>query len=201
MMKIVSLLAFVGSANAFTPVQSQQRSTAMSASSFDPAEMEKLIGVDLESGNKVFDPVGLAQWAPADFLREAELANGRVAMLATVGWWAPKLYGTWDAKDITTTDPLKAIFEADPQWWAQFILLCGSFEFYKYQGVLAGKSYLGEGPPVVDYLNQWETYDENQKADIRLKELKNARLAMLGIASFLADYFIPGSVPFLSGLN
>jgi Chlorophyll A-B binding protein len=142
-----------------------------------------------------FDPVGLAQWAPVDYLRKAELSNGRSAMLANVGWFWPKVVGTFDSTDVGTTDPIKAILEADPQWWAQFLLLCGTIEAIKYRGELEGKSYTGEGPAVIDWAKQWDKLDAAKKEDMRLKELKNGRLAMIGFASYIANYFIPGSVP------
>lgn len=142
-----------------------------------------------------FDPLGLAEYAPADWLRKGELSNGRSAMLATVGWVWPKLVGTFDSDDVTTTDPIDAIFQADAQWWAQFFLLCGVIEGVKYRAELDGKSYTGEGPAAIDYANQWGKLDAKQKEDMRLKELKNGRLAMIGIASFVSNHFIPGSVP------
>lgn len=142
-----------------------------------------------------FDPVGLAQWAPADFLRKAELSNGRSAMLANVGWFWPKIVGTFDSQDVTTTDPIKAIAEADLQWWAQFFVFCGMLEAVKYRGELEGKSYTGEGPAVIDWAKQWDKLNADQKESMRLKELKNGRLAMLGFASYVANYYIPGSVP------
>jgi hypothetical protein len=142
-----------------------------------------------------FDPVGLAQWAPADHLRKAELANGRSAMLATVGWVWPKLVGTFNSDDVTTTDPIEAIMQADPQWWAQFIIFCGTIETIKYRGEQEGKSFTGEGPAAIDWANQWDKMDAPKKEAMRLKELKNGRLAMIGIAGFVSNYFIPGSVP------
>lgn len=130
-----------------------------------------------------------------DFLRKAELSNGRSAMLANVGWFWPALVGRFDSTDVTTNDPIEAILQADPQWWAQWALICGVGEAFKYQGELEGKSFTGEGPAVLDWTGSWAKMDDKQKEDIRLKELKNGRLAMLGFASFLADHFIPGSVP------
>ena len=144
-----------------------------------------------------FDPLELGQWADADFLRKAELSNGRAAMLANVGWFWPKIVGTFSSDDVTTTDPMDAIWQADPQWWAQFLLLCGVVEGVKYRAELEGKSYTGDGPAVIDWANQWDKLDKTKKADMRLKELKNGRLAMLGFASYVAAYFIPGSVPAL----
>jgi len=139
----------------------------------------------------------MAEWAPVDFLRKAELSNGRSAMLANVGWFWPKLVGTFDSDDVTTSDPIEAIMQADPQWWAQFIIFCGTIEAIKYRAELEGKSYTGEGPAAIDWAKQWDKLDSSQKESMRLKELKNGRLAMLGFASFVSNYFIPGSVPFL----
>jgi Chlorophyll A-B binding protein len=133
-------------------------------------------------------------------LRKGELSNGRAAMLANVGWFWPAFAGTFASDDVTTIDPIKAIMEADPQWWAQWILFCGLIEGAKYRAELNGKSYTGDGEPFLDYAGQWNGMDAAKKADIRLSELKNGRLAMIGFASYISEYFIPGSVPALSGI-
>ena len=140
-----------------------------------------------------FDPLNLAEWIPVEYARKAELSNGRSAMLATVGWFFPALVGTFKSDDVTTTDPIDAILQADPQWWAQFILFCGVIESVKYNAELQGKSFTGEGEPAIDYLNLWKGVKD--KDDMRTKELKNGRLAMIGFASFVSAHFIPGSVP------
>lgn len=148
--------------------------------------------------NMQFDPLDISGYAPADWMRKAELSNGRSAMLANVGWFWPKIAGTFDSDDVTTTDPIEAILQADAQWWAQFFLLCGVIEGIKYRSELEGKSFTGDGPAAIDYSKQWNNLDAQKKEDMRLSELKNGRLAMLGFASYVADYFIPGSVPPLS---
>jgi len=141
-----------------------------------------------------FDPLGLSDYVPTDWARRAELSNGRSAMLATVGWFFPKIFGTFNSQDVTTNDPIDAILQADPQWWAQFIILCGVFESYKYNAELEGKSFVGAGEPAVDYLKLYPT-DAKAREDMKLKELKNARLAMIGIAGLVSNHFIPGSCP------
>ena len=139
--------------------------------------------------------MNLAQWAPAEHLRKAELSNGRSAMLASVGWFFPALVGTFASDDVTTTDPLEAVMQADPQWWAQFVVFCGVIEGIKYRAELEGKSYTGDGPAAIDWAGQWDKLSAEQKEDMRLKELKNGRLAMLAVASFVSAAIIPGSVP------
>jgi hypothetical protein len=143
-----------------------------------------------------FDPLDLAQWAPIDHLRKAELANGRSAMLATVGFAFPKIF-MFPGGPITTTDPIDAFFQADLQWWAQFIIFCGTIEGIKMRGEMDGKSYTGDvtKEAALDWTNQWGKMDEKKKEDMALKELKNGRLAMIGIAGFIANEFIPGAVP------
>ena len=138
--------------------------------------------------------MNLSDYVPTDWARRAELSNGRSAMLATVGWVFPKVYGTFTSTDVTTTDPIDAIMQADPQWWAQFFILCGVFENWKYQQELNGKSFLGGAEPAVDYLKFWPVDPREQEA-MKLKELKNARLAMIGIAGFTANHFLPGACP------
>ena len=141
-----------------------------------------------------FDPLELAQWAPLEHLRKAELANGRSAMLATVGWLFPKLVGTFEGP-VDTVDPVLAFSKSDPQWWAQFVVFCGTIEAIKYRAELDGKSFTGdvEKEAAIDWTNRWSKMDAAQKEDMALKELKNGRLAMIGIASFAANYFLPVS--------
>mmetsp|Transcript_10813 Transcript_10813/g.15247 ORF Transcript_10813/g.15247 Transcript_10813/m.15247 type:complete len:203 (+) Transcript_10813:79-687(+) len=193
---VVALLAALSSANAFAPATSGVQKTAMKMSS-EASELEGMIGADIETGGRIYDPWGLNQWVPAEWARKAELSNGRSAMLATVGWVWPAWFGTFASTDVTTTDPIEAILQADPQWWAQFIIFCGVIESWKYNAELEGKSYTGEGEAAIDWSKSWSKMDEEGQQKMRLRELKNGRLAMIGIASFVAGHFIPGSVPCL----
>lgn len=140
--------------------------------------------------------MGVADMAPLDHLRKAELANGRSAMLATVGWFFPKIW-TFPGGPITTTDPIKAHLEADNQWWAQFIVFCAVIEGIKLRGEMEGKSYTGEigKEAALDWTGKWAKMNDAQKEDMAMKELKNGRLAMIAWAGFVANYFIPGSCP------
>jgi len=191
MMKTVAALTVLaGSAAAFAPAPATQANIALSYS----PKLDSMAGITIETGGKVFDPLGLSDYVPTDWARRAELANGRSAMLATVGWFFPKVFGTFASDDVTTLDPIGAFMQCDPQWWAQFVLLCGVFETYKYKQEMDGKSFLGGDAAAVDFLKLWPT-DAKGRETMQTKELKNARLAMIGIAGFTANHFIPGSCP------
>jgi len=192
-MKLAILLSLIAGASAFAPATQ----SATSQTQLNSASLETLRGVGPETGNAVFDPLELSQWAPIDHLRKAELANGRSAMLAVVGWSFPTF---WTLQGpITTTDPIEAFFKADTQWWAQFIIICGVGEAIKFNGEMNGKSFTGEvdKEAVVDWTGNWKRMTDSQKEDMAMKELKNARLAMIGIAGYASATFIPGSVPLL----
>lgn len=190
MKTIAALTVLAGSAAAFAPAPVSRVESSLSYA----AELDSMTGVSAETGMKVFDPLGLSDYVPTDWARRAELANGRSAMLATVGWIWPKVFGTFDSQDVTTTDPIDAILQADPQWWAQFIVICGVFETWKYKQEFDGKSFLGGESPAVDFLKYWPE-DAAAQEEMKLKELKNARLAMIGIAGFAANHFLPGACP------
>jgi hypothetical protein len=190
-MKTAIIATLVGSAAAFAPAPvARVESSSLSYAK----ELDSMAGVSNEVGGKVWDPLGLSDYVPTDWARRAELSNGRSAMLATVGYFFPKVFGTFDSTDVTTTDPIDAILQADPQWWAQFVVLCGVFETWKYKQELQGKSFLGGAEPAVDYLKLWPE-DAAKQEELKLKELKNARLAMIGIAGLVSNHLLPGSCP------
>mmetsp|Transcript_18057 Transcript_18057/g.37037 ORF Transcript_18057/g.37037 Transcript_18057/m.37037 type:complete len:194 (-) Transcript_18057:407-988(-) len=193
-MKLAILLSAIAGTSAFAPASQ----SATSQTQLNAADLETLRGVGPETGGKVFDPLELSQWAPIDHLRKAELANGRSAMLATVGWSFPKIW-TFEGP-VETTDPVEAFWAADNQWWAQFIIFCAVIEGIKYRGEMEGKSFTGEidKEACLDWTNNWSKMSDTQKEDMAMKELKNARLAMIGIAGYAASVIIPGSVPALS---
>lgn len=193
MMKLAVLLSVIAGASAFVPASQSTTSRVQ----LNAADLETLRGVGPETGGKVFDPWELAQWAPLDHLRKAELANGRSAMLAVVGWSFPKIWTL--PGPVETTDPIEAFLKADPQWWAQFIIFCATIEGIKYRGEMEGKSFTGEidKEACIDWTNRWATMDDAQKEDMAMKELKNGRLAMIGMAGYLSSVLIPGSVPLL----
>jgi Chlorophyll A-B binding protein len=45
----------------------------------------------------------------------------------------------------------------------------------------------------------WNKKSQSEKNTLLLKELKNGRLAMMAMAAYTSEHWVPGSVPFLPG--
>merc|ERR1719253_982055 len=89
-MKLALIASLVASASAFAPASSGARaSTSLAAKKSEalpflpyPANLEGYVG------DVGFDPLRFSDFAPMDFLREAELKHGRICMLAWTGFCA-----------------------------------------------------------------------------------------------------------------
>merc|ERR1719199_1240486 len=82
------MLALVGNVAAYSPAAVMAPMRAARSSS-PVMGVSDLVGVSTETGNKVWDPLGLSDNMDEQnlkLIRAAELKHGRVAMLATVGW-------------------------------------------------------------------------------------------------------------------
>jgi hypothetical protein len=172
-------------------------------------------GVGPETASKVFDPLGLAEMASPKTLawyRAAELKHGRVAMAAWTGFFymtlpanfAP-LFGGEIAGGTTFAslgrEPFAAWDAVPDSGKAQIILTLGAFEFlseytkpHYLSGGTPGKISLN-GLPLWDPLNFVGQLSPEKRAEKRVSELKNGRLAMIGVMSVFAAHNIPGSVP------
>ncbi len=165
-----------------------------------------LPGISTETGGVVWDPLGLSAKMDAgnlNLMRAAELKHGRVAMLATVGWaWmatGSHFEGMISTKsgisfaDVSAAatgdgNPLTAAALVPGGGMWQIILACGVLEVAwenKYPATECAGNF---GVPAV-------TNDPEKLAELQLMELKNGRLAMIGIISFACAVAVPGSVP------
>mmetsp|Transcript_38114 Transcript_38114/g.123324 ORF Transcript_38114/g.123324 Transcript_38114/m.123324 type:complete len:220 (-) Transcript_38114:206-865(-) len=171
-----------------------------------------------------FDPLGFSKDASPETMakfREAELKHGRVAMLASVGYLvgAAKISFPGElAKGVTfasvaANGPYQA-WDAVPQAGKlQILSIILALEWateakkpHYMRGGVPGKieqlpfdGIQGLWAPKIkfwDPLNFTGALSAEQKARKRKAELKNGRLAMIGIISFACAEAIPGSVPF-----
>lgn len=90
-------------------------------------------GLDGMVGDIGFDPLGFATIFPIKFLREAELKNGRVAMLAVVGWLVSELVHVPGAA-YQSENPVDAMAAVGPGPMLQIFLFCGFLE-WKFHNV------------------------------------------------------------------
>jgi len=172
---------------------------------------------EIPVGDAIWDPLGLAsplngpQVNKIYWYRQAEIKHGRVAMAACVGWFFPKVSGMLPfLKSVPgaelKSDPLETWASLPDSVKVSFVLTVGVIEFFsEREGVhymRGGKLGVGKVPLGWDPLNLLKFKgDEESKRLSRLSELKNGRLAMIGIASIYAHSQIPGSVPALSYFN
>merc|ERR1711998_742391 len=211
-MKAISvlLLTVLSSVSAFlpsaplraTPSVKAVRSSVRSGVNM-ALKVEDMPGIGPETGNRVFDPLGLSKSGDLGWYRACELRHGRTAMLAVIGWIATKAgiltFGDF-AKDTAAVD----VWGPDQFWntvpdaykfafFAPIFIVEWACESQKPHYTQTDTP--GQFPQFVPDLSGNKYSDPKKLLDMQNKELKNGRLAMIGIMSFLAAEAIPGSVP------
>merc|ERR1719313_1757646 len=196
--------------------------TALAGQPVNPAAqaaLERMEGVSAEVGGKVWDPLGLATMGNEStlrFFRHAELKHGRVAMAACTGYLvhisgmhfpgmlSPTFGVSFEA--LSAMGPFEAWNSIPLLGQLQILWTIAGLEHASECLNPAGHYTKGGTPGDLKFLkNFWDLpgltkkLTEEQKAEYRLAELKNGRLAMIGIMSVCAATSIPGSVPLLSG--
>jgi len=206
------MMMMVSQSCAFAPAASVMRAAAPAAAQvqMSVADME---GTGPETGGKVFDPIGLSKIASEETLawyRAAELKHSRVAMAAATGWayiesGGPFFPGYLSVEQGITFESLGrdgyAAWAAVPdQGKLQIIGVVGILDLL---GEAAVKPHYmmggtpGKIPLLWDPLGFTAKLSPETLARKRTAELKNGRLAMIGVMSFVSAHYIPGSVPLL----
>lgn len=123
-------------------------------------------------GDRGFDPLGLTNTINnLDYVRSAELKHARVAMLAIVGVIVQKYIHVLTPE----SDPFKAITALGYGPNLQILSFIGVIELATWN-----KTYSGDrGDLGFDPMGQMKGKNAKQIDDLKLKELKNGRLAMV----------------------
>eukprot|EP00930_Biecheleria_cincta_P034055 TRINITY_DN2356_c0_g1_i5.p1 TRINITY_DN2356_c0_g1~~TRINITY_DN2356_c0_g1_i5.p1 ORF type:complete len:505 (+),score=100.12 TRINITY_DN2356_c0_g1_i5:47-1561(+) len=182
--------------------------------------LQTMVGADVEVGDgKPWDPFGLAKlydrnfdfnyamtYPHVQFLREAEIKHGRVAMLAYVGILAKSVVTIPGYPDIMEWDKAYDVIMSGGGRTAAEI---GIAQIWLFCMVLEGKffpadAWVGQmerepGDLGFDPLGFTKSPNFDMKA-MQLKELKNGRLAMLAVAAIASALKVPGAVPGLAAL-
>jgi len=205
-----------GALMAFAPVMNTVPGTRSSHMTMSVESME---GVGPETANKVFDPLNLATLgspATLKFFRAAEIKHGRVAMAAMVGFlfhinhihFSGMLSPTFGVsfESLSAMGPFDAWNSIPLLGQLQIIWTIAGLEHASESLNPAGHYTTTGTPGDLKFLkNFWDTpgftkkLSAEQLAEKRVSELKNGRLAMIGVASICAAMSVPGSVPLLNG--
>jgi len=206
------MLSLVVAPFSFAPAAAPFRATISAAASVQMgvADME---GTGPETGGKVFDPMGFSKIASEETLawyRAAELKHSRVAMAAATGWayvasGGPLFPGYLSIEKGITFESLGrngyAAWDAVPD--SGKLQIIGIVGILDLLGEAAVKPHYmmggtpGKIPLIWDPLGFTKKLSPATLARKRTAELKNGRLAMIGIMSFVSGHFIPDSVPLL----
>ena len=195
-----AILALAASASAFAPAPATKASTAIQASA------EGMPGILDPVG--FFDPLGFAEKATDATLkryREAELAHGRVSMLAVIGFLVgEKVEGSSFLFDASISGPaITHITQVPDGFWAVIIAFIGAYEATRAEtGWVDPADCPVDQPGLLrdDYMPGDLKFDPlglmpedpEEFAIMQTKELQNGRLAMLAAAGFLAQEAVDG---------
>ena len=80
-------------------------------------------------GDAGFDPLGFSDYYDLKWLREGEIKNGRVAMLAVLGSIFPEFAKFPQFKDFSS-NPLEAFYQLSPAGWIQIFIFIGIVESF-----------------------------------------------------------------------
>ena len=199
-MQFTVLATLLTSAAAFAPSKVDPTTSDLSSS------LDGYTGALAPVGT--FDPFGFAEKATDATLaryREAELAHGRVAMLATVGFLVGENVEVsaffFDAQ--ISGPAITHITQVPDGFWAIIIAFIGAYEASRAQagwvdpadcpvdqpGLL--KDDYSPGDLKFDPFGLMPT-DAEEFVTMQTKELQNGRLAMLAAAGFLAQEAVDG---------
>jgi light-harvesting complex I chlorophyll a/b binding protein 1 len=139
-----------------------------------------------------FDPLGLSNYFPMDYLREAELKHCRISMLAIAGFVAVDLGARiyplpeeWKGVTAATAhDPLVAFGSL-----GNIALFVSIFEMVSWISVAQMLQGSGREPGNFgfDPLQFSSKLNEDQKKTMKMKELANGRAAMMAISGALTQ--------------
>mmetsp|Transcript_18937 Transcript_18937/g.26703 ORF Transcript_18937/g.26703 Transcript_18937/m.26703 type:complete len:210 (+) Transcript_18937:47-676(+) len=204
MVKIAVLAGLVGSAAAFSAPSQGRVSTSVN---LEPITNEGEYFP--ETFGKVFDPLGLTSSLDERGMRwfqAAEVKHGRVAMMATVGWLASisgfhfggmlsSSEGISFADVAAAKTPFEALGMVPESGLNQILFVIGAVEGFQE---MRQPHYTLPGGNLPGDLGAARAKAEALPR-LQAVEVKNGRLAMIGIASFVSATLLPGSVPAMPG--
>eukprot|EP00518_Triparma_eleuthera_P005373 CAMPEP_0182459672 /NCGR_PEP_ID=MMETSP1319-20130603/4744_1 /TAXON_ID=172717 /ORGANISM="Bolidomonas pacifica, Strain RCC208" /LENGTH=229 /DNA_ID=CAMNT_0024658637 /DNA_START=48 /DNA_END=737 /DNA_ORIENTATION=+ len=223
LLSLLALLP-LASAFSPSPLLSSPPSSALSASSLDGAiGLTVETGRKCPPlGAKILEGTGPEALA---WFENAELKHGRIAMVATIGfmvqkygvhfplylgpsgsnvfhpaddagWYLSQSAGIKFA-DIAAMAPLDAIKAVPLAGWLQILFVAGWSECVAYQRQYneGGRVPGDYGYDPLGFTKRAGGLSSPELTSLRVKEIKNGRVAMLAISAWVANEAIPGALP------
>ena len=143
-------------------------------------------------GNVGFDPLRFSDFVPMDFLAEAEIKHGRICMMAWLGFVAVdlgfKVYPIPEAYEgLTSVTAHDALVEQGAM--GQMLLWFSFLEVFDTIAVIQMLNGSGRKPADFgfDPLGFLKNKTPEQVEEMKLKEIKNGRLAMLAFSGVVTQ--------------
>mmetsp|Transcript_17189 Transcript_17189/g.25562 ORF Transcript_17189/g.25562 Transcript_17189/m.25562 type:complete len:229 (+) Transcript_17189:97-783(+) len=166
-----------------------------------------------------------AQPEATKWFQNAEIKHGRIAMVATIGFmvqkfgvhfplylgptgsncFSPESDTAWllssttgtTFSDIAKAAPLDAIQMVPAAGWLQIFFAAGWFECIAYhrQWNQEGRVPGDYGYDPLGFTKREGGFESEELKSLRLKEIKNGRVAMMTIAAWVSNEMIPGALP------
>jgi len=213
MFRALLVAALLSAVMAFAPAGPRRASVAslkMADEMVGASSEAWILNGDKSSGTKAYDPLDMLKlhernkdfFPHPKWLRESELKHCRAAMLASVGAFTGQ-YGLVIPGYTAVADPVENLnqFVVNyPLGFAQIILAIAIIEGASDPSQFWwGKGSRAAGDLGYDPLGFSKGKSDAAKKDLQLKELKNGRLAMIAMAAYTSEHWIPGAVPIMPG--
>jgi len=156
-------------------------------------------GLDGYVGDVGFDPLGFAEMFDIKWLREAELKNGRTAMLAVVGFVTAEYITIPGYEHVDDSNLAPAVVGISPM--LQIVFGMGVLEFWSNNGKVTAEDMFEDpnrvpGALGFDPLGLGKGKSPADMERLQLQEIKNGRLAMLAIGGMIHHNWITGEALF-----